>query len=313
MPSDSLTAIIAQFLDYIRKEKGYSALTVEAYRRDLAQFVEYLIRSRYPSGLGQAMTRPLLRSYLYGLRENGLKPRSIARKVAAFKSFGKFCVRRKLLAANPARTIATPKLDSPLPAFLTRGEADGLENAGPDDGSAGAIRDRAMVELFYGSGIRLAELHGLDRDVFDNRQLTLRVLGKGRKERIVPITRQSVDLVKKYLDARRGTPADGEPLFTGDKGGRLSRRQIERIVARRLSAVSQQKKRSPHVLRHSFATHLMDGGADIRAVKELLGHASLATTQIYTHVSKEHLLKTYRQAHPRAQAVAGQDGSTPQP
>jgi integrase/recombinase XerC len=303
MENADFSIAVAGFLDYIRKERGYSELTVSAYRSDLDAFAAFLDRNHKSRVLMEAMAKGVVRSYLYSLRENGMKARSIARKVATFKSFGRFCVRRRLLAANPARTLASPKPDSMLPAFLTRQQADALETV-PRDGSADALRNAAIIELLYGSGIRLAELYGLDNEPGLGNRGTLRVIGKGRKERIVPLTRQSAELVQGYLAKRRGTPADGQALFTNGKGQRLSRRQIERVVQAGLSMVSQQKKRSPHVLRHSFATHLMDGGADIRAVKELLGHASLNTTQVYTHVSKEHLLKAYRQAHPRAGMTA---------
>jgi integrase/recombinase XerC len=156
------------------------------------------------------------------------------------------------------------------------------------------------VELFYGSGIRLSELWSLTVGNVQFKSSTVRVLGKGKKERIVPLTQGALDLIREYLLLRKETAGHSAPLFINEKGARLSRRHIERIVASAIARVSQQKKKSPHVLRHSFATHLLDHGADIRAVKELLGHASLSTTQIYTHLSKERILEAYRQAHPRA-------------
>lgn len=297
--SGTFGSAVNRFLDCVAKEKSYSAHTTEAYRCDLRQLAQHARETEIGDDLESIANKAVLRAFLYHLSEKGFKPRSLARKVATLKSFGKYCVRQGLLRVNSAATLATPRLDKSLPVFLTSRQAAGLVQG--DVRELDKLRDRAIVEVFYGSGIRLAELHGLDKDTIDRRHLTVRVTGKGRKERIVPLTRTAVDAVQRYLDSRQGTPAAGTPLFTNGKGGRLSRRQIQRIVGRELGGVSRQKKRSPHVLRHSFATHLMDRGADIRAVKEMLGHASLATTQIYTHVSKEHLLSVYKQAHPRSE------------
>ncbi len=206
-----------------------------------------------------------------------------------------------MLNSNPTRVLATPKSPKNLPVFLTKKQAEDLIKIGGKTDTENDLRDRMIVEFFYGSGIRLSELHSLTIPSVDIRNETVRVLGKGRKERIVPITRIAVSMMRQYLRQTGRSLADTGPIFINKKGLKLSRRQIQRIVEKELSLVSQQKKRSPHVLRHSFATHLLDAGADIRAVKELLGHSSLTSTQIYTHVSKEHLIRTYKQAHPRAE------------
>jgi integrase/recombinase XerC len=293
----------ARFIDYIRKEKGYSEHTAGAYRSDLEQFSAFIKQQHDGLSLDKTMSKAVLREYIFHLRSQGLKPRSMARKSATLKSFAKYCIRAKLISVNNAKMLATPKLDQPLPSFLTEDQAGRLEHPASD--VVEDLRNQAIVELLYGSGIRLSELHALNAGTIDTRQMTLRVLGKGRKERIVPVTPQAIEAIRAYHARRRSAGIDGEALFTNGKGERLSRRQIERVVERLLSEVSQLKKRSPHVLRHSFATHLLDGGADIRAVKELLGHASLSTTQVYTHLSKEHLLKVYRQAHPRAGGAGG--------
>jgi len=250
--------------------------------------------------LFKTLEKKTLRAFAFSLSNKELKPRSIARKIAALKSFSRFCARRELLPTNPAKLLSGPKLDKRLPVFLTRGQAEMLIPVSDKSDTAAILRNRAIIELFYGSGIRLSELQALTIGAIDVRGSTVRVLGKGRKERIVPLTRDAIESMDRYLAVRTSPKGFDAPVFAGGQGRRLSARQIERIVAHELSFVSQQKKRSPHVLRHSFATHLMDAGADMRAVKELLGHASLATTQIYTHVSREHLLKAYRQAHPRA-------------
>ena len=301
--SDFFSAI-ESFLLYLQKEKGYSGHTVSAYKSDLDQFKEFVKIIPGAETLESIMEKRVLRSFTYSLGDHKLKPRSIARKVAALKSFSKYCIRRHLLSVNQAKLISTPKLDRPLPAFLTEKQAIALAAPGKDtvaiEDTLNAIRNSAIVELFYGSGLRLSELHACDRHTVDVRKRTIRVLGKGRKERIVPVTDQLLALLKRYQEMRPDSAEPDSPLFTNSKGKRLSRRHIERIVSAEIAKVSQQKKKSPHVLSHSFATHLLDGGADIRAVKELLGHASLSTTQIYTHMSKEHLLKVYKQAHPRA-------------
>ncbi|MFP4014195.1 MAG: tyrosine recombinase XerC [Chitinispirillaceae bacterium] len=291
--------VMEQFLQYARKEKGYSEHTLDAYRRDLEQFAAFLKLKKLPLSAAGALTRASLRAFSYSLREQGLKARSMARKIASLKSLCRYCMKQQILSVNPAKTLATPKMDKPLPVFLSRNQADELDSRpqnGPED-----VRNGAIVELFYGTGIRLSELYSLSVSDIDRNRLTVRVVGKGRKERIVPVTKQALDLIDLYLRLRPERGGVRDPLFVNQKGQRLSRRQIERIVNKALSSISVQKKKSPHVLRHSFATHLLDSGADIRAVKELLGHSSLSTTQIYTHISREHLIKAYRQAHPRAE------------
>jgi tyrosine recombinase XerC len=297
-----LASAVPDFLDHLRKERGFSGHTISAYRKDLAQFQKYVAEKCPGAGLETAMSKAVLRGFTFSLSSQGLKPRSVARKVAALKSFSKHCARRKLIPANTARLLASPKLDRPLPALLSEKQAAGIgaAAAAPVKDPADRLRNAAIIELLYGCGIRLSELYSLNIGSVDLRGRTLRVLGKGRKERILPLTDQAIESVQAYVRTVRKTMAPEEPLFAGKKAERLSRRQIQRIVETDLSAVTRQKKKSPHVLRHSFATHLLDGGADIRAVKELLGHASLSATQIYTHVSKEHLIKAYRQAHPRA-------------
>jgi integrase/recombinase XerC len=296
--AQTLNQTIIDFLAYLLKQRGYSAHTIDGYKRDLAQFTAFCEQSPAGQDLAAALTKGVLRSFVYSLSDQGLKPRSLARKVAALKSFGKYCFKNGLTDKNAGALLSSPKLDKPLPSFITQSQAAELAtmNAAHDLTSS---RDSAIVELFYGSGLRLAELHGLKPTAFDMHRGLVRVMGKGRKERVVPVTPDALHYIREYR-AKLSGGGSNDHLFVNNRGGALSRRTIERIVTRRLSGVSQQKKRSPHVLRHSFATHLMDGGADIRAVKELLGHSSLATTQVYTHVSKEHLISVYKNAHPRA-------------
>ena len=295
---------ITGFLEYVRKEKGYSGHTVDAYQSDLEQFMQFLVQKNIALTAAAALSKTPLRLFMHSVTAQGLKPRSVARKVASLKSLCRYCVKQRVIAVNPSKALATPKMDKPLPVFLTSTQAEelGEVTAGDDN-----VRNRAIVEFFYGSGIRLSELHGLTVGDVDRRNRTVRVMGKGKKERIVPLTEQALEALDEYLKIRPGAAAGiNDVIFVNGKGAQISRRQIERIVAASLSGVTMHKKKSPHVLRHSFATHLLDSGADIRAVKELLGHSSLATTQVYTHISREHLLKVYRQAHPRAENDPGQ-------
>jgi integrase/recombinase XerC len=305
-PDGTTGAAISAFFAYLEKEKGFSPHTLAAYRSDLAEFAAFLSAKKAPPSLESSLTKTTLRAFTFSLSSKGLRPRSIARKIAALKSFSRFCTRRHLLQTNPAKLISAPKLDRQLPVVLSQKQAEQLAPPPPNAGVE-KLRNHAITEFFYGSGLRLSELQSLTIGSVDAKNATVRVMGKGRKERIVPLTGTAISAMERYCAVRPSLRAPDEPLFTGRKVARLSRRQIERIVAGELSLVSQQKKRSPHVLRHSFATHLMDAGADIRAVKELLGHASLATTQIYTHVSREHLLKAYKQAHPRAERANAAD------
>ena len=296
----TLVATLGDFYAYIEKERGFSKHTLEAYRSDLDQFIEFLQSKFLPLSLDSAMKKAVLRAFVFSLSTRGLKPRSVARKIAALKSFSRYCTRRHLMQVNPAKLLFAPKLDSPLPVFLTQKQAEMLTPPAPNS-TVEALRNHAIVEFFYGSGIRLSELQALAIGAINVRSGTVRVLGKGRKERIVPVTSTALEAMERYFSGRSSSKAPDAPLFVNGEGKPLSHRQIQRVVAQEISLVSKQKKRSPHTLRHSFATHLMDAGADIRAVKELLGHASLTTTQVYTHVSREHLLKAYKQAHPRAE------------
>jgi len=238
----------------------------------------------------------------------GLAKSSIARKVSAVRSFYRFLHVEERVDANPARAVRTPRQGRTLPGFLTRAQIDdlfALAEARAAEGGFHALRNLAVMELFYATGMRLSELQGLnvtDLDVVSDRA---RVLGKGRKERIVPLGRSSVHALRRYYEARervlQGSPrGDRRAVFVGQTGRRLSVRQVQNVVGAFLKLAADETGLSTHSLRHTFATHMLDAGADLMAVKELLGHASLSTTRIYTHTSKERLKKVYRQAHPRA-------------
>lgn len=284
----------AAFLEYLSVERGASPHTLRNYAADLGEFTRFLAGERIP-GMAAADTR-LVRAYLARLHQRRLSKATIARKLAAVRSCFKFLARRGFLDANPARRVKSPRLGRRLPSFLPKDEAAGLLD-GPVEPSAGGARDRALLELLYATGLRVAECCGLGLDDLDRGRCTVRVVGKGDKERVVPVGEAALEAVDAYL-AMRGH-ARG-PLFLNARGGRLTPRSVRRIVGRRARRAGISQRVTPHTLRHSFATHLLGEGADLRLIQELLGHSRLSTTQRYTHVSAEHLMKVYDSAHPRA-------------
>ena len=305
----------ADFLRWLSAERRLSPHTIEAYERDIDQFEEFLDGRRDAGPWGwDAVDRRSVRAWLGELDRLDRADSTIARKLSSLRVFFRFLRRSDRRDTNPARLVRVRSGGRRLPAFLTRQQVDELfatdasADGGVDasrgegtDAAARAARDRALIEILYSSGLRLAEVHGLDVGDIDRERGLVKVLGKGRKERIVPVGAAALDAVDHYLASTDRSPESCGPLFESRGGGRLSRRQIQRIVAERLAVASDGEELSPHALRHSFATHLLDEGADLMAVKELLGHASLSTTRIYTHTSKERLLETYRRAHPRAE------------
>jgi integrase/recombinase XerC len=312
---------IAAFLQHLRIERNASPRTLAAYRIDLGQFVAHLAATAAmgdgsrPAGPspreagGPAAERLLreagvleIRSYVAALHRAGQRRTSIARKLATLRSFYRFCCREGERAANPAAAVAGPRLPRPLTPHLTVDEAFALLDAPAGDGPLDR-RDRAILELFYGAGIRLAELVALDVGDLDLAEGLVKVLGKGRRERIVPMGGKAAEALRAYLALRPRLEARGEPqeaLFLNHRGGRLGARGVAHRLGRRVGLSGLGKRVSPHVLRHSFATHLLEGGADLRAIQELLGHARLATTQRYTHVDVQHLMAVYDRTHPRA-------------
>jgi integrase/recombinase XerC len=301
--SDTIVDVTRAFLRACSAERDLSPHTIAAYTRDLSQFAEWA-RGQGRTTLDD-LDRLLLRRYVATLGAHSLARRSIARKVSAVRSMLGWAAHHDLIDANPAEDVRVPKLDRPLPKVMKAADAAYLCELPPGDEPVGQ-RDRAILELLYGSGLRVAELCGLDVDDVDTAAARVRVIGKGRKERQVPMSGPARDAVETYAgDGRRAllrqsSPADARhALFLNTRGGRLGPRSVRSMLARYLSAEGAAPV-GPHALRHSFATHLLDGGADLRVVQELLGHESLATTQIYTHVSTERLKAVYEQSHPRA-------------
>jgi integrase/recombinase XerC len=309
-PTMMMKREIDEFINYIDLEKGYSPHTQESYRSDLQQFQAFLEQNRWSVKLNDQGAifdiDPVgIRKYLGLLHRDKLKKTSIGRKVAALKSFFKYLVKKGHLERNPAEFIQTPKKEKYIPTFLTVDEVFTiLDQSFPTEKME--LRNKAMLELLYSSGIRRAELIGLNRSDVDFNQALIKVRGKGKKERIVPIGAQALKTMVEYQKGGRAEPAPSDkfeqeqPFFTNKKGERLNPRTISRIVDHMAALAGVNRKISPHVFRHTFATHLLDGGADLRAIQEMLGHESLSTTQKYTSVSMTKLMETYDMAHPRS-------------
>ena len=286
-----MKASIDKFLSSLEVEKNYSNHTILNYRTDLEEFAVFLG--------DQPLTQvdyPVLRRFLAQLRTRNLKPRTVSRKLSALRSFFKYLQRHKMIIGNPAALLVTPKLDKPLPHFLTEEDTVKLLDA-PQDGKVNTLRDKAILETLYSTGIRVSELVGLDEGHVDAIGNIVRVRGKGKKERLAPIGEKALEAIQNYLDAR---PQHSPALFLNKNGSRLSDRGVRGIINKYILKASLQGKVSPHMFRHSFATHLLNRGADLRSVQELLGHANLSTTQIYTHLTTDKLKSVYDKAHPRA-------------
>jgi len=302
-----LSAAVERFLDHARYERGLSETTLRAYRADLAGFARFSAAAAVDTL--EAVDLELLRQWQWEGAEGGLAAATLARRSASVRSFTSWAARSGLLTADPGTRLRSPKLGRHLPHVVNQDQiAELLERAGERaaDGDPKALRDRALLELLYACGIRVSELIGLDTADLDLDRLTLTVTGKGDKQRTVPFGVPALGAVVDYLRSARPVLAEkacgaaGDALLLGVGGRRLSARAAYDVVSRALAAYPGGGPRGPHTLRHTAATHLLDGGADLRAVQELLGHASLGTTQIYTHVSVERLKQSYAQAHPRA-------------
>jgi integrase/recombinase XerC len=299
----SFDGALADFLDSLASERRASAHTVAAYRRDLAQLGKFLLEKRGEGVTVRRIDVFLLRGWL-GALARVVVPASVARKIAAVKSFFRYLHRRGLVERDPAAELASPRVRKPLPTFLGVDAAREVVESADEETPAGR-RDRALLEVLYGSGLRVSELAGLDLADVDLRAATVRVRGKGNKERVAPLGRAAVRAVASYLELRSSLPRSGAPphataLFLSTRGRRMGVRQVQVLVHRYGAVGAGRADLHPHALRHTCATHMLEGGADLRAIQELLGHASLATTQRYTHVSLEQLMKVYDVAHPLA-------------
>ncbi|WP_435019734.1 tyrosine recombinase XerC [Tundrisphaera sp. TA3] len=291
---------VAAFLDHLRIERDASPHTLRCYRDDLALFQEFLDGDRReepadPTGVGPRK----LRDYSAWLSGRGHAPSTIARRLASLRSFFRFQRRRGVMAADPSAGLRNPKQSQRLPSLLGSEDVIRLLDAIPTGGKAG-VRDRAMFEVLYGGGLRVGELVGLDLDDIDEEQALVRVRGKGRRERLSPIGPIAMSWIVLWRAERRPALAGEKALFLNQKGGRITARSVGRLLHDHLVALGFDPSASPHTFRHSFATHLLDRGADLRSVQELLGHRKLTTTQIYTHVTRERMLDAYNEAHPRA-------------
>ena len=289
-----MDAAVGSFLEYQAVERGASPHTLRSYTSDLTEFSRFLAEEKV-AGWEAADTR-VVRGYLARLHKRKLAKATISRKLASVRSCFRFLARRGALEVNPARQVRGPRLGRRLPSFLPVDETAVLLSPEPEPSVAGA-RDRALLELLYASGLRVAEGCGLDVDDLDEGRRTVRVLGKGSKERVVPVGESALEALAAYL-ALRGRRRGA--LFLNARGGRLTTRSALRIVRARARRAGIVQRVTPHTLRHSFATHMLGAGADLRLIQELLGHSRLSTTQRYTHVSPEHLMRVYDAAHPRA-------------
>ncbi|MDD3375407.1 MAG: tyrosine recombinase XerC [Candidatus Omnitrophica bacterium] len=282
---------VEKFLSYLDIEKNYSKHTILNYKIDLEEFFVFLKDTSI-----ERVDYFHLRRYLASLRSRDLKSRTVARKLSALRSFFKFIFREGLVSKNPATLLMTPKLDKKLPHFLSEQDAGRLMEISKKKDEPG-LRDRAILETLYSTGMRVSELVSLDLNRVDFISNIVKVSGKGKKERLMPIGETALKSIREYINKRKHK---SEAVFLNQRGTRITDRSIRNIVNQHISEASIQTKISPHALRHSFATHLLNAGADLRAVQELLGHVNLSTTQIYTHMTTEKLKKIYDHAHPRA-------------
>ncbi|MBR9800763.1 tyrosine recombinase XerC [bacterium] len=294
------------FLRYLRHERNASELTRKAYAEDFASFLDYCEDRHGYFPEPREVDTTFLRGYLAYLHDCGYQRTTIARRLACLRSLFRYCLREQLCDSNPAKALRTPRTGRKLPHYLTTSEVSQLLEAPPANHPLG-IRDRAILETLYTAGLRVAELVALDIEDWDRDANVLLVRGKGRKERIAPVGSYAERALSRWLEIRevgpRANSDDQQAIFLNKFGTRLTTRSVGRLLEKHLQTSGLSNKTSPHTLRHSFATHLLDGGADLRSVQELLGHKSLTTTQIYTHVSTARLRDTYELAHPHATAA----------
>lgn len=297
--------VVDRFLDFLALEKRYSPHTVEAYRNDLSQFVQHLAQqlslNEGESPDFSQVAPAHLRSWIVSLVQEGYEPRSINRKIASLKTFFYFLRREGLVSVLPTRKIVAMKTTKPLPSFIREEEMETLLQEVDFKGQLHGARNKLIVELLYGTGMRVSELTNVKKVDINWHQGTIKILGKGNKERLVPMHDTLQKALKEYLAGVEGTPEAQAPyLICTPKGKKAYAGMIYQVIVSNLGKVTAAEKKSPHTLRHTFATHLLNHGADLNAIKELLGHASLAATQVYTHQSLSRLKKIHEQAHPKS-------------
>lgn len=291
---------LKKFFDYLQYERNASSYTIVSYQRDLIQLAEYLEQRKVKL---RDINNVVLRGFLARLHEKGNKKSTVARKLASTRSFLQFCLKKGWLEDNPARVVATPKQERHVPSFLSEDEMTHFLDLPQKTDKVLDSRDKALLELLYATGIRVGELVGMNVEDMNFAERLIRVRGKGKKERLLPFGRKAEESLRSYLRLRglinKGR-IEEKPLFLNYRGERLTSRSVERIVDKYICRAALRRKISPHSLRHSFASHLLSRGADLRVIQELLGHESLATTQKYTHIDLRQLLKVYHKSHPRS-------------
>ena len=295
-----MDTLIDQFMERLATERNFSEHTLRAYRADLEQFKTFLAANkvRKPGNVNSMV----MRKYMAHLRGREYSKTTLARKLSSLRSFYRFLCREGVTDSNPAAAMRTPKQDKKLPHFLSTDEVESLLTA-PDASSDFGLRDRAILEVLYSTGLRVGELVSLSMEDIDVWSEMVRARGKGKKERLAPIGRPAMEALNAYFDVRQPNPlrkGDGNPVFLNKHGTRLTARSVERMLTKYIKILGLNIRTTPHTLRHSFATHMLDKGADLRSIQELLGHASLVSTQIYTHLTAERLREIYDKAHPRA-------------
>ena len=291
---------LSEFYHFLEKERGYSYHTIKAYQNDLSRFISFLPSNI--SGFDQ-VNRQAIRGFLASEFDNGLRGKTVARRLASIKSFYKYLVKSEHVSNNPAINVKTPKVSKSLPNFVDQKVIERLMKS-PDDSTPMGLRDRSILELFYSTGIRLNELIQLDVGHVDIVNQLIKVKGKGDKERLIPFGNRAKFWIENYLNNRGlsfNSAPSHRPLFVNAKDQRVPTSTVQRRMRNYIKFVAEGNRLGPHILRHSFATHLMDNGADIRAVKDLLGHSSLSSTQVSTHIQPEKMKKVYKQAHPHGE------------
>ena len=289
--------IFVSFLKFLSKEKNFSLHTIKAYQYDIQKFIEFLTEK---SVRVQQATKSDIRDFLSNQYDLGLTKKTVARRLASIKSFYKYLINTEFIDKNPSLFLQSPKLSKELPNFIDEKIIDELMNQ-PDIDTVKGLRDKAIMELFYSTGMRLSELINLDIGSINTKDHLIKVVGKGNKDRLIPFGKRAKFCIENYLKKRAlalKSSFKGTPLFVNSKNQRVPKRTIQRRVSNYIKLVAEGKRLGPHILRHSFATHLMNKGADIRAVGDLLGHSNLSSTQIYTHVKPERMREIYKQSHP---------------